>query len=183
MVLAARLRVVPPWGCHRGARSCAATGNRRSGAQAFVDTANSREQSTSGVTHGYEVSTAATLTPGVALHGHARRTGLPLEALRGCWMPADSNPTNEMLALYRFCRFSTPPSAPTASPDVPTSPFTRSGPSYQSVHRFGDAPAPAGPSLRPVSPPLTKNGHSPRSETIVGQVEEAMRREAAAATR
>ena len=25
---------------------------------------------------------------------------------------------------------------------------------YQSVHRFGDAPAPAGPSLRPVSPPF-----------------------------
>ena len=86
MVLAARLRVVPPWGCHRGARSCAATGNRRSGAQAFVDTANSREQSTSGVTHGYEVSTAATLTPGVALHDHARRAGLPFEALRGCWL-------------------------------------------------------------------------------------------------
>jgi len=100
------------------------------------------------------VSTAATLTPGVALHGHARRAGLPLEALRGCWMPADSNPTNEMLALYRFCRFSTAPSAPTASPDAPASPFTRSGPSYQSVHRFGTAPRPAGPSLRPVSPPL-----------------------------
>ena len=83
------------------------------------------------------------------------------EALRGCWTPADSNPTNEMLALYRFCRFSTPPSAPTASPDVPASPFTRSGPAYQSVHRFGTAPRPAGPSLRPVSPPLLVRDNRP----------------------
>jgi hypothetical protein len=60
VVLAARLRVVPPWGCYRGTRSYVTTGNRRSDAQAFDDTANSREQSTSGVTHGHEVSTAAT---------------------------------------------------------------------------------------------------------------------------
>ena len=146
--------MAPRRGRRRGARSCAAIGNRRSRAQAFDDTANSRKQSASGVTHGYDVSTAATLAPGVALHDHARRAGLPLEAPRGCWMPADSNPTNEMLAFYRFCRFWTPPSAPAASADAPTNPLTRSGRSHQPIQRFGDAPGPAGLSLRPVSPPF-----------------------------
>ena len=52
------------------------------------------------------------------------------------------------------CRFWTPPSAPAASADAPTNQLTRSGRSHQPIQRFGDAPGPAGLSLRPVSPPF-----------------------------
>ena len=72
---------MPRLGRHGDTRSPAASGNRRSDAHAFDETADSRNQSTSEVAHGYEASTLTALGPGDTPHGHVI-AGLPLpEAL------------------------------------------------------------------------------------------------------
>ena len=68
--VAERLGVTPRWGRHGDTRSPAASGNRRSDAHAFDETANSHNQSTSEVAHWYETSTLTALGPGDTPYGH-----------------------------------------------------------------------------------------------------------------
>ena len=76
--VAERLGVTPRWGRHRDTRSPAASGNRRSDAHAFDETANSHNQSTSEVAHWYETSTLTALGPGGTPYDHVS-AGLPLQ--------------------------------------------------------------------------------------------------------
>ena len=70
--------MTPRWGRHGDTRSPAASGNRRSDAHAFDETANSHNQSTSEVAHWYETSTLTALGPGGTPYDHVS-AGLPLQ--------------------------------------------------------------------------------------------------------
>ena len=69
---------MPRLGRHGDTRSPATSGNRRSDAHAFDETANSHNQSTSEVAHWYETSTLTALGPGGTPYDHVS-AGLPLQ--------------------------------------------------------------------------------------------------------
>ena len=70
--------MTPRLGRHEDTRSPATSGNRRSDAHAFDETANSHYQSTSEVAHWYETSTLTALGPGGTPYAHVS-AGLPLQ--------------------------------------------------------------------------------------------------------
>ena len=70
--------MTPRLGRHEDTRSPATSGNRRSDAHAFDETANSHNQSTSEVAHWYETSTLTALGPGGTPYDHVS-AGLPLQ--------------------------------------------------------------------------------------------------------
>ena len=161
--------MTPRLGRHEDTRSPATSGNRRSDAHAFDETANSHYQSTSEVAHWYETSTLTALGPGDTPYDHVS-SGLPLSgALRdsvprrdfgGIFCPGIS--TNEMLAFCRFLASLAPPSAPTASSGGPRSPPTHSGHPQEPSHRNGTVPGSTGRSYVPASPPFACQCNSSR---------------------